>query len=325
MVGCRVLKPQPTAGRHLRVVRIGRRRCQWSVKRHDIRKWWNDAINITCHVTGRVVKWEQPRESLSVGAGFLLLKSHDNKLVHGQPVTTIVLDGQPRLTRDSDGFFVFFGSTVQVCALWSRVIRAPDEIWREKKVKRCDGPARYQMADSPGFFRSILIYTLSPVSPTPSPPLDLVCERLQSPQTSTFLSFITLTPSTLSPLTPRFIRYNKEISSLVTWTESVKDRYTSQKVTLENYHEGGPSGTTRGNVYVTRRLPCICRRYQLGSTDQVSRRWSSEHCVMFGGLSSLLFDWSVCLLTLKHLVSLQAHTRPSFHVELDLHTVVLPS
>ncbi len=104
-------------------------------------------------MTGRVVKWEQPRESLSVVAGFLLLKAHDNKLVHGQPVTTIFLDGQPRLTRDSDGFFVFFGSTVQVCGLWSRVIRVHDEIWREKKVKRCDGSVRYKMEDSPGFFR----------------------------------------------------------------------------------------------------------------------------------------------------------------------------
>ena len=31
-------------------------------------------------------------------------------------------------------------------------------------------------------------------------------------------------------------------------------------------------------------------------------------------------DWSVCLLTLKHLVSLQVRTRSSFQVELDLHT-----
>ena len=30
------------------------------------------------------------------------------------------------------------------------------------------------------------------------------------------------------------------------------------------------------------------------------------------------FDWSVCLLTLKHLVSLQARTRPSVQTELDL-------
>ena len=31
-------------------------------------------------------------------------------------------------------------------------------------------------------------------------------------------------------------------------------------------------------------------------------------------------DWSVCLLALKHLVSLQARTRPLFQAELDLHT-----
>ncbi len=31
-------------------------------------------------------------------------------------------------------------------------------------------------------------------------------------------------------------------------------------------------------------------------------------------------DWSVCLLTLKHLVSLQARTRPSVQIEIDLHT-----
>jgi hypothetical protein len=33
-------------------------------------------------------------------------------------------------------------------------------------------------------------------------------------------------------------------------------------------------------------------------------------------------DWSVCLLTLKDLVSLQVHTRPSFQDELDLCTGV---
>ena len=31
------------------------------------------------------------------------------------------------------------------------------------------------------------------------------------------------------------------------------------------------------------------------------------------------FDWSVCLLVLKHLLSLQARTRPSVQAELDLH------
>jgi hypothetical protein len=31
-------------------------------------------------------------------------------------------------------------------------------------------------------------------------------------------------------------------------------------------------------------------------------------------------DWSVCLLALKHLVSLQARVRPSVQAELDLHT-----
>jgi hypothetical protein len=31
-------------------------------------------------------------------------------------------------------------------------------------------------------------------------------------------------------------------------------------------------------------------------------------------------DWSVCLLTLKHLVSLQARARASVQDELDLHT-----
>jgi hypothetical protein len=34
----------------------------------------------------------------------------------------------------------------------------------------------------------------------------------------------------------------------------------------------------------------------------------------------LIIDWSVCLLTLKHLVSLQARCRPSVEAELDLHT-----
>jgi hypothetical protein len=33
-----------------------------------------------------------------------------------------------------------------------------------------------------------------------------------------------------------------------------------------------------------------------------------------------LLDWSVCLLALKHLVSLQARVRPSVQAELDLHT-----
>ena len=33
-----------------------------------------------------------------------------------------------------------------------------------------------------------------------------------------------------------------------------------------------------------------------------------------------VFDWSVCLLALKHLVSLQARVRPSVQAELDLHT-----
>ena len=32
------------------------------------------------------------------------------------------------------------------------------------------------------------------------------------------------------------------------------------------------------------------------------------------------FDWSVCLLALKNLVSLQARTRPSFQTEVDLCT-----
>ena len=36
--------------------------------------------------------------------------------------------------------------------------------------------------------------------------------------------------------------------------------------------------------------------------------------------SKQVLDWSVCLLALKHLVSLQPHTRPSFQAELDLHT-----
>ena len=36
--------------------------------------------------------------------------------------------------------------------------------------------------------------------------------------------------------------------------------------------------------------------------------------------SKQVLDWSVCLLALKHLVSLQAHTRPSFQAELDLRT-----
>jgi hypothetical protein len=33
-----------------------------------------------------------------------------------------------------------------------------------------------------------------------------------------------------------------------------------------------------------------------------------------------VIDWSVCLLRLKHLVSLQARTRPSVQAELDLYT-----
>ncbi len=32
------------------------------------------------------------------------------------------------------------------------------------------------------------------------------------------------------------------------------------------------------------------------------------------------FDWTVCLLTLKRLVSLQTRARPSVQAELDLHT-----
>jgi hypothetical protein len=37
-------------------------------------------------------------------------------------------------------------------------------------------------------------------------------------------------------------------------------------------------------------------------------------------LNGSFIDWSVCLLTLKHLVSLQARVRPSVQVELDVHT-----
>jgi hypothetical protein len=37
-------------------------------------------------------------------------------------------------------------------------------------------------------------------------------------------------------------------------------------------------------------------------------------------VSHLLIDRPVCLLTLKHLVSLQARVRPSVQTELDLHT-----
>ena len=33
-----------------------------------------------------------------------------------------------------------------------------------------------------------------------------------------------------------------------------------------------------------------------------------------------MIDWSVCLLTLKHLVSLQARVRPSVQADLDLYT-----
>jgi hypothetical protein len=36
-----------------------------------------------------------------------------------------------------------------------------------------------------------------------------------------------------------------------------------------------------------------------------------------------LTDWSVCLLTLKHVVSLQSHARPSVQAELDLRILQL--
>ena len=74
---------------------------------------------------------------------------------------------------------------------------------------------------------------------------------------------------------------------------------------------------------------------QLNSNVMESRKWKkihgswedvSEHFSSLlwkgGGIDGRvsLFDWSVCLLTLKHLVSLQSRVRSSVQTELDLHT-----
>ncbi len=62
----------------------------------------------------------------------------------------------------------------------------------------------------------------------------------------------------------------------------------------------------------------VCPFNSWGVGMSCSNRRSSRHSVIMPEF--LCKDWSVCLLTLKHLVSLQTHVSPSVQAELDLCT-----
>ena len=114
-----------------------------------------------------------------------------------------------------------------------------------------------------------------------------------------------------------YVLHTSESVSVVT-SPTWFGRIPKNSITFKVYRNSHYAG-----FLTLRRSPSsICTSVSLGDDTPNGCPFLVNFVVSFGTNTNpdSGIDWSVCLLTLKHLVSLQDHTRPSFQTELDLHT-----
>ncbi len=129
---------------------------KWRVSEelYEIRKWWNDTINSTCHVTTEVVKWEHTREWGSMGTDFQSGRVHDNKKWTIPSRDTICSTMSPKLHLFWWRVFRFFSIWCEILHFGWGTVRVGKFMNSEKKsVNRSGGPVRCKSMGSPGFLR----------------------------------------------------------------------------------------------------------------------------------------------------------------------------